>query len=285
MIQLCWMPTWSCPNYGDYGAQSSKCPYCPLGLHLGRLTYGGSLGPDNGSVDPKEMVDFLVRHKEMFGAQLTLSGGEPMASPVLVSVLHGAIQHGYTWGITSNTILSKSLTKLHVAIGDFSTCRAWTASYHPLAGNSDGFFANVQYLDASGARHIYVNIVLCQETEKDIAHHVDAVVQLPIKRINLLVDMYRQTHIDLAMALVERHPGKILPVGDGKTKQGVWCRELDKFLVVSPTGIIYPCVRKCYGDIHRIGHIKDAKLTSDTVSRYCSLDCPHTCDQVKHEAN
>lgn len=284
MIQFCWMPTWSCQNYDkDGGGTNPKCPYCPLGIKNGRLTFGGKSGCKNGNVDPEEMAAFLLRNRDAIGSQLTISGGEPLASPSLVPVLQRIVANGFTWGITSNTMLHRPLARLSAALHGFSSCQAWTASFHPLAGDSRAELAsNLHFLRINGLKYLYVNLVISQETATLAEQAVAWLTALPIDRVNLLVDMYRQSDIDLAVFLAEKHPGKVLPVGSGKTITGTLCRTASEWLVTSPTGAIYQCVRKCYEEIDQIGHISNFFIVNNPTAEWCGLDCSHTCDQVKH---
>jgi len=282
MMRLCWMPTWSCQNYAkNGGGYNHNCPYCPLGLRDGRLSFYGISGSKNGSVDPEKMIDFLLRHESVFSKQITISGGEPLASPALVPVLTGIARHGYSWGITSNTLLRKPLSYLSASLSGFNSCQAWTASYHPLSTSPDVFEDNIRFLRLNGARWVYANVVACHETSALLHRVVRWLLQLPIDRVNVLVDMYRgQDNNFLEIAAISS--SRVLLVGTGRTVTGVHCHTRSRFLVVSPTGTIYQCVKKCYEELDPIGNIADSLIILNDLTEWCSLDCSHTCDQVKH---
>lgn len=291
MIQLCWMPTWSCQNYSREGdGRNHACPYCPLGLRDGRLTFNGTPGSANGTVDPKVMISFLLRHREIFGDQITISGGEPLTAPALIPVLKGIAQYGFKWGITSNTLLHKPLAKLSAELSGFASCNSWTASFHPASPKiNDDFVAfadNARFLRLNGCRWLYCNLVASCATISAIESCIEKLHDLPFDRINLLVDMYQHTEaghtVDRAIAMQEKYPGRIMAVGSGKTIKGVKCATTGRFLVASPTGVIYQCVRKCYQEIDPIGNIEETTISTNNDGEWCGLDCPHTCDQVKH---
>lgn len=291
-VQLCWMPTWSCQQYAkDGGGHNPKCPYCPLGVRNGRLTWFGKEGAANGSVVAAEMINFLVRHQSLLGSRLTISGGEPLISTMLTPVLSEIVRRGFAWGITSNTLLHPPLARLSAALSGFHSCTSWTASYHPLSTDHDAFEDNIRFLRLNGSRWLYANVVANQETAGKVIASLDWLLMLPIDRINILIDMYRGvgdiatgTQAEEAIReLARQHPLRVAIVGTGKTITGVNCQTRGRFLVVSPIGVIYQCVRKCYEDIEPIGHIRDAVLAPNEETSWCGLDCPHTCDQIKHQ--
>lgn len=280
MIQLCWMPTWSCQNYSPNGEQSINCPYCPLGIINGHLSYNGwQTSASNTPGTAADIAGFITRHAQLFGFQLTLSGGEPLASPNTADVLRTIERHGFTWGITSNTLLRKRIAEL----GSLHACRAWTASYHPHAHDREPFEQGARQVRSQAPQALYANLVISSHTAATAEDDTAWLHSLGIfDRINLLVDMYHDQQLaELATDICIRHH-HTLAVGSGKTITGANCRRFDRFLVLNPTGDLYECVRKAYHGIDRIGNARDLVFQANGTIDHCTLDCPHTCDQTKH---
>jgi len=194
-------------------------------------------------------------------------------------VLRTIERHGFTWGITSNTLLRKRIAEL----GSLHACRAWTASYHPHAHDREPFEQGARQVRSQAPQALYANLVISSHTAATAEDDTAWLHSLGIfDRINLLVDMYHDQQLaELATDICIRHH-HTLAVGSGKTITGANCRRFDRFLVLNPTGDLYECVRKAYHGIDRIGNARDLVFQANGTIDHCTLDCPHTCDQTKH---
>ena len=283
-MKITWFPSWQCNNYGRDGI-NPVCRYCHLGYDHQQqvVTMDGVAGPSGVPIAASLVVDFFLRHRELLGSEFDMSGGEPLMRGDLPGILRLLVDGGYSWGITSNSLLSVQIERLR-AVGVLEACNSWTCSVHAYGGEQwEVLAANVRALKGL-VRHISATVVVSVHTLPILANLWRGVQSLPFDAVQFHLDMnYPAPQVLLDAAR------EVLPAGarfamHGYETRGVSCRRWSEFLVVAPDGTVFECFRKAFSGLDPVGNIENLDISRlSGESAWCDLNCHYGCDQRKHE--
>lgn len=286
-ILLTWSPTWHCPNYGRAGQPSEHCPYCWFGHAAGRLTIDGELGAVEDREDLEVVAAFLLRNRAALGDVVDLAGaGEPLVRDGLPLVLAELARCNFGWTMTTNARLTRPLRALEHAL---PTCRHITVSLHSYqAAEWREVADNVHYLRGWPGRPYGLSgtIVVSRHTRPILADLLRAAHSLSLDRLDFHLDDHdRQQAAELLAAARTVLPaGARLVMHGYHPPPGVLCDQAGTYLVLAPSGLVYPCLAKATRDIEPLGHVSTLTLPLTALPRACSLACPYSCDHRKHLA-
>jgi hypothetical protein len=262
LTKLVWFPQWQCQNYTTGSSFGDKCPYCPYSFDKDhdRLIFEDIPTGSNrfGHVD--DFTAFLRRNGESLGWHFELSGGEPLLYPNLPNVL-GELPD-WTWGMTSNSISTSAIRRVIDSCGGtLERCLSWTASYHPLSGRDDAFAQNMHLLRSAGVKHLSSTVVVADSTLPALGEAITFLRSLPVHRVQFHLDTHR-TSCRSTEELVEAAEKAIgpFPWTAGQTPSNKMCNRHSHLLAVSPDGLLFECVTKCYQNLDPI-----CKVNGDVV--------------------
>jgi len=279
MIKMVWFPTWKCINYDKEKSHSHNCPYCPYGFKDEWLLYENKKVSPQGYVEPKDMIDFLVKHRAVLGNFIEISGGEPLMYNGLIEVLK---ETGFYWAITTNGRKTEVVRDM-ITEGLFNRCVAFNMSYHPCSNADNDFRKTSELIFNYTGGQANSTVVVSQHTIGMLQHAKDFLSTVPLQAIHYHHDAHSELPewVDVE---AEKIIGKV-PYLAGDVPKNVMCRKNNNLMAISPTGDVFHCVTKCYLNKDSIGNVKDIDIIPNNKAELCDVGCFACSDWIKHEEN